>query len=60
MDHLMFETVKNLSERVLNDHKIGRVDQNNKAFKDLLFLPVNLIMCDWFISEEVEEIVIMN
>ena len=51
-------SVKSLSERIVNDWKIGKVDMNDEKFKGLLFaIPVNCSVCKRYISKEIEEMV---
>ena len=51
-------SVKSLSEKIVDDWKIGKVDLNDERFKDLLFaIPVSCSVCKRYISKEIEEMV---
>ena len=47
-----------LLDRIVADWQIGKVDNNNPEFEGLIFaLPVTCVMCNRFISKEVEALV---
>ena len=51
----MAKPAKDLSDDIVKDWKLGKVDMEDPNFQDLIFtLPVSCIACGKFISKEVE------
>ena len=51
-------SVKDLSDRIIADWQLGKVDNNHLEFEDLIFaLPVTCVPCNKFISKEVKALV---
>ena len=49
------KTAKDLSDDIVNDWKLGKVNKDDPNFRDMIFsLPVSCIACGKFISKEVE------
>ena len=51
----LIKLANNLSDGIVKDWKLGKVDTEDPNFQDLIFtLPVSFIACGKFISKEVE------
>ena len=51
-------SAKALSDEIIADWKIGKINSNDEKFKDLIFAnPVSCSVCKRFISKQIEEIV---